>query len=161
MTGKGPQVDTKSKPNITRLSRNPYSLGLAVRYLAGIDPFTQFEFGGTVSSIMHQINDGTHLILEQNDLIVGYLGWLRTSVELAEAWSNKGARLLKVHNGDAIVVTIFHAENPAYIIRMIRAAKQMEPDTPVYWKRFYSDDRPPAPRAVKLNRAYQTQDSGS
>jgi hypothetical protein len=161
MTGKAAQADTKFRPNITRLSRNPYSLGLAVRYLAGIELFTQFEFGGTVSTIMHQINDGSHLILEQNDLIVGYLGWLRTSVEIAEAWSNEGARLQKVPGGDAIVVTIFHAENPAYILRMVRAAKQVEPDTPVYWKRFYSDNRSPAPRAVKLNRAHQTQDSVS
>ena len=136
--------------NITQLARNPYSLGIAVRYLARIAPFSKFEFGPSVSSLIHQINDGTHLIVETNDEMAGYLGWVRTSKEMAENWMNSTGDLSKVADGDAIVVTIFHAEDSKDILQMVRAAKKLEPNTPIYWKRFYDTTRMPAPRSVKI-----------
>lgn len=144
-----------TESRITQLARNPYSLGIAVRYLSRIEPFSKFEFGPSVSSLMHQINDGTHLIVETNDKLSGYVGWVRTSIDIAEGWMDNTGPLNKVVGGEAIVVTIFHAEDSAMIMRMIRAAKQLEPDTPVYWKRFFDGARPPTPRSVKLNRDRQ------
>ena len=142
-------MDTK----ITQLSRNPYSLGIAAKYLAEIDLFARFEFGPTLSSLMHQINDGTHLIAERNDRICGYLGWVRTTNGGAEDWMQNQGLLRKVADGDAIAVTIFYAHNRGDILRMVKVAKKMAPGMPVYWKRFYENDRPPSPRAVKIKRA--------
>ena len=62
--------------NITQLARNPYSLGIAVRYLARIAPFSKFEFGPSVSSLIHQINDGTHLIVVSVVRVFGTKGGL-------------------------------------------------------------------------------------
>lgn len=137
---------------ITQLARNPYSLGIAAKYLSEIDLFARFEFGPTLSSLMHQINDGTHLIVEQNDRICGYLGWVRTKKDVAEDWLNNQGPLRKAADGDAIVVTIFHAKDSADILRMIKAAKKMSPGLPVYWKRFYENERAPSPRTVKIKR---------
>jgi hypothetical protein len=137
---------------ITQLARNPYSLGIAAKYLSEINLFARFEFGPTISSLMHQINDGTHLIVERNDRISGYFGWVRTKKSIAEEWLNNKGPLHKVADGDAIVVTIFHAQESEDILRMIKAAKQMTPGFSVYWKRFYANERAPSPRAVKIKR---------
>lgn len=138
---------------ITQLARNPYSLGIAAKYLSEIDLFTRFEFGPTLSSLMHQINDGTHLIVERNDRICGYLGWVRCTKDGAEDWLHNRGPLRKVADGDAVVVTIFHAQDSRDILGMIKAAKTMAPGLPVYWKRFYENERAPSPRAVKIRRA--------
>jgi hypothetical protein len=143
------EMDTR----ITQLSRNPYSLGIAAKYLSEIDLFTRFEFGPTLSSLMNQINDGTHIIVEKNDRICGYLGWVCTTNDAAEEWLHNRGPLRKVAGGDAIVVTIFHAQERGDILRMIKVAKTMAPGLPVYWKRFYQNERPPSPRAVKIKRA--------
>jgi hypothetical protein len=143
---------TLSESKITQLGRNPYSLGIVARYLGRIEPFSKFEFGPSVAALIHQINDGTHLIVEKDDVLTGYLGWIRTSTQMAEGWMDNTGSLNKVAGGDAIVVTIFHADDSSQILRMIRAAKQMEPDVPVYWKRFFDGTRSPAPRSVKLKR---------
>jgi hypothetical protein len=140
---------------ITQLSRNPYSLGIAAKYLSEIQLFTRFEFGPTLSSLLHQINDGTHLIVERNDRICGYLGWVRTTREMAENWLSNAGPLRKVADGDAIVVTIFHVQETSDILRMIKAAKKIAPGLPVYWKRFYESGRAPSPRAVKVRNAGQ------
>lgn len=138
---------------ITQLARNPYSLGIAAKYLSEIELFARFEFGPTLSSLLHQINDGSHLILERNDRMCGYLGWVRTSQDWAEAWQSNRGPLRKVAEGDAIVVTIFHAQDSSDILRMIKAAKTMVPGLPVYWKRFFEDDRTPSARVVKIKLA--------
>lgn len=137
---------------ISQLARNPYSLGIATKYLSEIELFARFEFGPTVSSLMHQINDGTHLIVERNDQLCGYLGWVRTSKEIAEDWIENRGPLTKVVDGDAVVVTIFHAQDNRDILRMIKAAKNITPRLSVYWKRFFSTERAPSPRAVKVRR---------
>ena len=146
---------TDTETRITQFSRNPYSLGIAAKYLSEIDPFTRFEFGPTLSSLMHQINDGTHLIAERNDRVCGYLGWVRTSKQGADDWLHNRGPLRKVADGDAVVVTIFHAQDSRDILRMIKTAKTMAPGIPVYWKRFYTNDRAPSPRVVKIKRADQ------
>lgn len=137
---------------INQLARNPYSLGIAAKYLSEIELFARFEFGPTVSSLMHQINDGTHLIVERNDQLCGYLGWVRTSKEVAEDWIENRGPLTKVVDGDAVVVTIFHAQHNRDILRMVKAAKTMTPGFSVYWKRFFNNERAPSPRAVKVRR---------
>lgn len=141
-----------SERKIGQFARNPYSLGIIAKYLSEIELFARFEFGPTMSSLMHQINDGTHLIVEQNDQLCGYLGWVRTSREVAENWIENRGQLTKISDGDAVVVTIFHVRDNRDILRMIKAAKTMAPGQSVYWKRFFSNERPPSPRAVKVKR---------
>jgi hypothetical protein len=137
---------------ISQLARNPYSLGIAAKYLSEIALFARFEFGPTMSSLMHQINDGTHLIVERNDHLCGYLGWVQTSQTCAEDWLENRGPLSKEAGGDAVVVTIFHAQENRDILRMIKVAKTMTPGLSVYWKRFFSNERAPSPRAVKVKR---------
>ncbi len=133
---------------ITQLPRNPYSLGMIVRYVAEAKPFADFEFGATVHALMFQIHQGTHLIATRNDGIAGYLGWLRVSGRNAEAWLAGAEPLQAIAEGDAVVVTTFVVDRQADILPMIRAAKRLEPGRSVYWKRYFGDGRGPQVRAV-------------
>jgi len=137
---------------VTQLARNPYSLGMAARFMAGYKPFADMEFGQTIEALMFQIHEGTHLIASRKDAMVGYLGWLRVDADRAEAWQAGQGRLFATRDGDAIAVTLFATQSKAHILPMIRAAKKLEPGKSVYWKRYFSDGRVPAPRQVKVGR---------
>jgi hypothetical protein len=134
---------------ITRLAKNPYSLGILARYLANAKPFSELEFGPTILSVLHQINDETHLVATRDDRIVGYLGWLRAKDDVARAWLEHGGRLEPDAQGDAIAVTIFLADRPDDILPIFKAAKRAAPGKSVYWKRYFSDGRAPSPRQVR------------
>lgn len=138
------------RPVITQLARNPYSLGMAARFLAGHQPFAAMEFGLTVQALMFQIHEGTHLIASRADKMVGYLGWQRVDVAGAQAWLEGQGRLVATRDGAAIAVTLFATEEPADILPMIRAAKRLEPGKSVFWKRYFSDGRAPSPRQVTV-----------
>jgi hypothetical protein len=135
---------------ITQLARNPYSLGLAARFLSEHRPFSEMEFGATVQALMFQIHEGTHLIASRKDAMVGYLGWLRVEPAGAEAWLSGQGRLMPMRDGAAVAVTLFATADPADILPMIREAKRMEPGRSVYWKRYFGDGRAPSPRRVTV-----------
>jgi hypothetical protein len=137
------------KTEITRLSKNPYSLGLLARYVASTPPFSGFELGPSITTLLHQINDGTHLVASREDQIVGYLGWLRTTEEIARGWVELTGPLKPHPDATAIAVTILLAEEPGDVLRLIRAAKRAEPGLSVYWKRYFTDGRPPSARKVR------------
>lgn len=146
-------TEKSSTRTITQLARNPYSLGIAARYFSEVELFRHFEFGPTVSSLLHQINDGTHLIVEREDRMCGYLGWIRTSQERAEAWMSGNGQLGRIEGGSAIAVTMFHVQQESDILALIKAAKKLEPGLSVYWKRFYENGREPSLRAVKVKNS--------
>lgn len=133
---------------ITQLGKNPYALGIAARFIAHFQPFAGMDFGPTINALVFQINEGTHLIASQSDEMVGYLGWLRVDAGVAEAWQNGTGKLAADPQGGAIAVTILATTDPATILPMIKVAKNVEPGKPVYWKRYFTDGRPPHPRRV-------------
>jgi hypothetical protein len=135
---------------ITRLARNPYSLGLVVRYLSDRKPFADFDFGQMVNALMFQIHQGTHLVATRNDAIAGYLGWLRVAPENARAWQAGTEKLFARPDGAAVAVTVFVCDRPEDIGTLIRAAKRAEPGRSVYWKRYFRDGRAPETRAVEV-----------
>jgi hypothetical protein len=133
---------------IDRLGFTPASYGLVVQFVSTYDPFRTFEFGRTATALMHQLEFGHHLVAAQQDQIVGYLGWLPTTSEIADAWVHADGPL-NGGVGDAVAVTILCADKPAVIPALIRRAKQVNPDVSVFWKRYFVDGRPPTSRVVR------------
>lgn len=132
-----------------RVSSSPYSLGMTCEFVARFPPFNNFEFGSVVKSLLYQLDSGNHLVAGVDDRIVGYLGWISTTREIAEAWLDQDAQLRpSFENIDAIAVTILAAEQPRYIGALIREAKIRHPGQSVYWKRHFTDGRVPAKRRV-------------
>lgn len=148
------QTDLKDHrmTEISQLPKNPYSLGLLAHYLSKHPPFDTFEFGPSISTLLHQINNGTHLIASRNDAIVGYIGWLNTTDEIAKDWLENNGNLSHDPSGTSIAVTIFAADRQEDIMRIMRAAKRAKPGRSVYWKRYFQDGRDPAPRRVTVEK---------
>ena len=137
---------------ITQLGRNPYSLGIAARFMSEHRPFTDLEFGPTVQALMFQLHEGTHLVATRDDALVGYLGWLRVDPEGAEAWAAGEGRLMAKPDGTAIAVTLFATLYTEDILPMIKAAKRMEPGKSVFWRRYFTDGRRPHARRVLVGQ---------
>jgi hypothetical protein len=142
---------------ITQLARNPYSLGMAARFLSEHRPFADMEFGSAIQSLMFQIHEGTHLIASRGDALVGYLGWLRVDPACAEDWQAGRGRLVAKRDGAAVAVTLFATDLPDDILPMIRAAKALEPGRSVYWKRYFVDGRAPSARQVAARQVAARQ----
>jgi hypothetical protein len=130
---------------IDTLPKTPAALGFAARFVSGFPPFAGFEFGTMTRSLIHQIETGNHLVLGKDDEIAAYLGWIRTSREIAENWLHADGRLEPVPagegGGNAVAITILATKDKSYILPLIHEAKARNPDFPVYWKR-HSASRP-------------------
>jgi hypothetical protein len=132
-----------------RVSSSPYSLGMICEFVSRFPPFNDYEFGVVVKSLLYQLESGSHLVAGQDDRIVGYVGWISTTCEIAEAWLDQDAKLRpSSENIDALAVTILAAEHPRHIAPLIRQAKIRHPGYSVYWKRHFTDGRLAAKRRV-------------
>jgi hypothetical protein len=132
-----------------QVSSSPYSLGMICEFVARFPPFNDYEFGAVVKSLLYQLESGSHLVAGVDDRIVGYVGWISTTHEIAEAWLEQDVPLrAAAENIDAVAITVMAAEHPRFISGLIRQAKIRHPDYSVYWKRHFTDGRPTAKRKV-------------
>ena len=134
----------------TQLPPSPLSLGLAAQFVARFPPFDDFEFGMMVQTIRYQLETGNHLVAGLDDKIVGYLGWIRTTKAIAEAWLDEDGPLHPaLHNLTAVGVTVLAVEDAGTILPLIREAKRRNPGISVYWKRHAGDGTLAAKRRVR------------
>jgi hypothetical protein len=126
---------------IDTLPKTPAALGFACRFVSGFPPFAGFEFGAMTRSLIHQLETGHHLVLGMDDQIAAYLGWIRTSREIAENWLHADGRLEPAPDADAVAITILATKDKSYILPLIHEAKRRNPEFSVYWKR-HSSNRP-------------------
>ena len=137
-----------------RVPSSPYSLGMVSEFVARFPPFKDFEFGTMIKTLLYQLETGSHLAAGLDDRLVGYVGWISTTAEIAEAWLNQDAKLQPASgNIDAVAVTILATEEARYAHALIKQAKLLNPNYSVYWKRYFSDGRVAAKRAVRKKAA--------
>jgi hypothetical protein len=135
---------------IASFPSTPLSLGLVCNFVSRFPPFDAFEFKQMTTTLRYQLETQCHLVAGDDDEIVGYLGWIRTTNEIAEAWmNNQGALTAAAENASAAVVTVIVASNPKYLLPLIRRSKILNPDLPVYWKRQFAGGKRPAKRSVR------------
>ena len=91
---------------VSELPSNAYSSGIALKFLAEHKPFSEFEFGETTKAIFQQIKTNSHIVCVQNDRVVEYVGWVRTTEEKAGVWLNSGVPLLADLDATAVVETV-------------------------------------------------------
>jgi hypothetical protein len=126
------------------------ALGLLTDFVSRFPPFDDFEFGMMIKTLKYQLESGNHIVASIDDKIVGYLGWIRTTKAIAEAWQNEDAPLNPAFEGPtAVAVTVLAVEKPTFILPLIRNAKMANPGYSVYWKRYAPDGRLLAKRRVR------------
>ena len=132
------------------------SLGSLAAFVSQHAPFTQYEFGPVMKTLLYQLQHCTHAVAMARDPVTGelaqmvsYVGWVKTTDNVARAWLEKEGRLTMSHdNHDAVAVTILATDDPASVMGLIRHAKRMNVGKSVYWKRYFMDGRAPHPRRV-------------
>jgi hypothetical protein len=102
------------------------------------------------TTLRFQLETQCNLVAGYDDEIVGYLGWIRTTVAIAEAWvENRGPLTAVLENAAAAGVTVLVTSNPKYILPLIRQAKVLHPNLSVYWKRQFVGGKHPMKRSVR------------
>lgn len=135
---------------ISAFPNTPLSLGLLCDFVAKFPPFSTFEFRQMTMALRYQLEVQSHLVAGFDDRIVGYLGWIRTSQEIAERWLVGDGPLLALTDApDAVAATIMVTENSRYALPLVRAAKIKNHGYSVYWKRNFSDGRVSVKRNVR------------
>lgn len=132
-----------------QLPSNPASLGLTCNFLAHYPPFDTYEFGLTIKTLRLQLERQAHLVGAIDDAIVCYLGWIETSLAIAEAWSRSEGPLNPVFDGEAVAVTVLATRSSRHILPLIRDAKKRNAGKSVFWKRDFIDARGSVKRAVR------------
>ena len=135
---------------VAAFPNSPLSLGLVCDFVSKFPPFDNFEFKQMTVTLRFQLETQSHLVAGYEDEIVGYLGWIPTTTEIAEAWISDQAPLVaSTEEVSAIAVTVLVTSHPRYALPLIRRAKAERPGLPVYWKRQYADGKEPQKRSVR------------
>ncbi|MEO9874300.1 MAG: hypothetical protein ABJM26_19590 [Anderseniella sp.] len=132
------------------------SLGSLAAFVSQHAPFTQYEFGPVMKTLIYQLEHCTHAVAMARDPVTGelsqmlsYVGWVRTTDAVAREWlENEGRLTMSSGKHDAIAVTILATDDPASVIGLIKHAKKMNAGKSVYWKRYFMDGRAPSSRRV-------------
>jgi hypothetical protein len=128
----------------------PLSLGLVCDFVSRFPPFDGFEFRQMTVTLRHQLDTRCNMVAGHDDEIVAYLGWIRTTHEIVEAWmKDQGPLTAVAENASAVAITVLVASDRKYVLPLIRQAKAENPDISVYWKRQFADGTEAAKRSVR------------
>ena len=135
---------------ISSFPATPLSLGLLCNFVSRFPPFDTFEFKQMTVTLRHQLDAQCNLVAGYEDEIVGYLGWIRTTRQIAELWIiDQGPLTAASEDASAAAVTVLVASNPRFVLPLIRHAKAAHPGLHVYWKRQFVDGKQPVKRGVR------------
>ena len=132
------------------------SLGTLAAFVSQYQPFTDYEFGPVMKSLIYQLDNGTHAVAMNIDPVTGkpsqlaaYVGWIKTTSQVAETWlNNDGPLSMTPDEYDAVAVTILAAQDKRRMLGLIKHAKTLNQGKSVYWKRYFQDGRDPSNRSV-------------
>jgi hypothetical protein len=125
-----------------------------VRKVAQHPPFLGYSLGLMVDVLMGQLIHGANLMAIRDGRLVAYGGWLRVGRQQAEAW-RRGEIPIPAPDwakGDAVILTVFIADNPADLPALIRGISHVCAGLPVYRMRAFLDGRPDRKRPPILGR---------
>lgn len=124
---------------IRQFSPSYEAFGLIIGYLASAEPFSQFRAGALAKAVKHQLAQGNHVCAYRDETLIGYCGWLYTSVEVGERWMSDNGPLtpLPKDKADAAALTIVRVDDPALILTMIRATRRLNTGRRVFFRRDY------------------------
>lgn len=127
---------------------------MAMEFLGAQQPFAGFEFGHFAEIIKSQLRLGQHAAaISHAQELIGYAGWVHTSLASAELWSRDMGPLRIVESGvhEAAALTIVAVRDPAVTLQLIRHARNLHPNVRVFFKRDYSGSLRAGKKSSVLN----------
>jgi hemolysin-activating ACP:hemolysin acyltransferase len=149
------------EPLVSRkLESRIMALGLATELIHTRPPFSNFKFGKLTGVIRGQIKRGHYLFTFRGKQPVGYIGWAECDRKIAEAWMERGytPTYKECSGGDSCVLITFVSPGPAVTLHLIREARTLYPDRPIYFMREYGDGK--KRKATVLNRFFERAGTG-
>jgi len=129
------------------------SFGVAIDFLSRFEPFSSTDLGLFVRAVRRQILKHEHVVAFDGEKIVGYAGWLPTTVAAADAWVRNGGDLDPADRAaEAAALTTVAVDNPKVTLGLMRAARDRNPGIRVFFKRSYVDPARESRKATVLNR---------
>ena len=136
------QLTNPGRPMIMQLHGSFEAFGVVFDYLSRTDPFTRFQVGHFSSIIRQQLKNGCHLVAMEEQIVVGYVGWLLTTKEIGDLWEKNLGKLTPVAEGksDSAALTVVASRDRSVLLRLIRGARTLNPGKRVYFKREYDSE---------------------
>lgn len=129
------------------------SFGVAIDFLSRFAPFTTAQLGPLSSAVRRQILEGEHVVATDGERLNGYAGWIPTTKGAAEDWLAGDGALQPVDEGaDAAALTTVAVADQRFVRPLIRAARRLNPDLRVFFKRHYADGAKQSRKSTVLNR---------
>ncbi len=112
---------------------------MVMDFLAESDVFGNFELSSLAGVVRKQLRDSNNLAGIRDNQIVGYVGWLHTTVTVGEEWMQNRAILkpLAQADSDAAALTVVAVSDPKVTPRLIRGARELNKGKRVFFKRGY------------------------
>jgi hemolysin-activating ACP:hemolysin acyltransferase len=146
--------DRPGKPRLVTLPPTLESLGAVVHFLAVDETFGAKPLAGVVLEVMIQLKNKWHLCAIRENALVGYCGWVFTTTERAEKYSN-GEPIPKTNVSgeapDAFVLTLVRIPERELVLPLIRAIRSVGPGKRVFFRRDYFDPHKPKRSSSVLN----------
>jgi hemolysin-activating ACP:hemolysin acyltransferase len=127
-----------------RLDDDYKALGVAVTLLMGEPSFARLPFGFWTSILVGQIKRKHYIFASEGKKVTGFLGWARTTEEVAERWLRQKGEITfeQSKDGDCILVNVWLARTPATHQFLREQLRIIGRDARLlYGKRFYKDGR--------------------
>lgn len=123
--------------------------GMVMDYLCRTAPFSEFTSKTLADALHQQLKMGHHLVAMRQGVVVGYAGWLLTSKAIAEAWVADRGSLRSHPSAEVAALTIVAADERPVVTRLIRGARNHNPDVRYYFKRGGDGERPGVKRSIR------------
>jgi hypothetical protein len=124
---------------LTTLKPSHAGLGLVFNYLSKRKPFADHTAGALAAAIRVQLETQNNLLALQGEVIVGYAGWMDVTKENADSWLKGESQLVQVASGktEVAALTIFVADLSGVTPKLIRGARDLNPNISVVFRRGY------------------------
>ena len=124
---------------------NPYTaLGYAVSYLMNKPSFAKQPFGQWSQILTGQINRKHYAFVFEENRVIAFAGWGRTTRDKAERWLNEGLELSSQdsRHGECVVINAIATDHPKLIRFLLRdLSDEIRGCSELYGIRFYEDGR--------------------
>lgn len=121
------------------------AVGLAVRFMLDQPVYADIPFGRWAGALNGQVNRGHYgFVLNQQDQVVGFIGWALATEEKADAWVNGEAALSDedCREGNCVIFNSFIANSKTVHDFIWDAVLEASIDkVALYFRRAYTDGR--------------------
>jgi hypothetical protein len=119
------------------------ALGIVLSFICRQTPYSEFRAAKILRSVQHQLSSGCHVCLIEDEQLVAYAGWLPVDPMFAQKWLEGKGTLQPVPSSstDAAALTVVSVTRRTQIPQIIRACRDLAPQSDIYFKREYPGGR--------------------